>query len=353
MPCYSGCRAIMIKNIDYCYLRNLLQDDKSKIYFDARFQFQSDKRLSSFYKKIKGAEEKYHLREIEQFEHNNGVTSWIVYGEDDYVRYNCMLLNDCKHLVIGITTSDFLGIFDRNVEVMNSLCFEKKLAIKHVGLVVNQRDYDKLPLKVRRFKNILVLNSHVVGRTGEQYFDFFTPIENESFVDAGALDGATTKKFINWCGEKYRCIYAFEPNPITYSDCYQNLKAYGNRIHIFDYALWHENCELSFDNSSSKWDAKIKEYGNVVVRGEKLDNILNQKGEFYLKFDVEGSEMNALIGSENFISTNLPRMAISVYHEETDLFEIMNYLIHLTDKYKYAIRHYHSDSIETILYVYR
>lgn len=337
MPCYSGCRAVMIKNMDYCYLRNLLQDDKSKIYFDARFQFQSDKRLSSFYKKIKGAEEKYHLREIEQFEHNNGVTSWIVYGEDDYVRYNCMLLNDCKHLVIGITTSDFLGIFDRNVEVMNSLCIEKKLAIKHVGLVVNQRDYDKLPLKVRRFKNILVLNSHVVGRTGEQYFDFFTPIENESFVDAGALDGATTKKFINWCGEKYRCIYAFEPNPITYSDCYQNLKAYGNRIHIFDYALWHENCELSFDNSSSKWDAKIKEYGNVVVRGEKLDNILNQQlpkelldekyAQMYKEIETSSFMPKAVTKDNSVIPMQLNRAEL-----EAILSNAKNYLPFLADR---------------------
>jgi len=339
--------------MDFYLLRKLLTDKKSKIYFDARLQFLSDNRISSFYQTIRQANEYYNLREVECFKKENDISSWIVYGDDDYAKYNCMILNDCSYQVVGITTNEFLNLFDDNVKVMDSLNILENLNNGKTGLIVNKRDYSKIPKNIQRHKNILVLYSHVVGRSGIQYFDYFTPIKNESFLDAGALDGNTTKAFISWCNGKYDKVYAFEPNPITFNECNINLKVYSDKVKLFKYALWDCSCELLFDNTNSKWDARVKEDGNVMVEGESIDHLLYDENITFLKFDVEGCEIKALKGAEKFILKNVPRMAISVYHKDYDLFEIMGYLSKLIPEYKYAIRHYHSDLIETILYVYR
>jgi hypothetical protein len=52
----------------------------------------------------------------------------------------------------------------------------------------------------------------------------------------------------------------------------------------------------------------------------------------YIKYDVEGAEMEALIGSDEVISRVRPALLVSLYHRSRDLFEIINYL---HDKYPF------------------
>ena len=72
----------------------------------------------------------------------------------------------------------------------------------------------------------------------------------------------------------------------------------------------------------------------------------------FIKLDVEGSELEVLMGAAETIKRDHPRMAISVYHKTNDLFNVAHYLLSLMDNCNFAIRHYHSDHIETILYVF-
>ncbi len=66
--------------------------------------------------------------------------------------------------------------------------------------------------------------------------------------------------------------------------------------------------------------------------------------------DVEGSEMNALIGASKTIRRDHPRLAICIYHKEIDFIKLSSYILQLYPEYKLYIRHYTSYIWETVLY---
>lgn len=328
-----------------------LTDELSRLYFDARVQYLMDKRLSSFYETISGAREKYYLREVEEFRDEHNINEWIIVGDDDYAKYNCMIMKDLGYQILKVTNEDFShGITDADVISIAELSNQELK--KNIGVIINQRDSELLSQEFYTKNNVLVMYSHVVGRNGVQYFDFFEPKSDEVFVDAGALDGETSVRFASWCNGEYADIYAFEPNPNMIDICKSTLINLGNRTSLYEVALWNKKEKVLFSNEGSKWDSRISLNGSILVNADSLDNILKDKRVTYIKLDIEGAELKALKGAEKIIISNKPRMAISVYHNEKDLFEIMDYLISLNLNYQYAIRHYHSDFIETILYVF-
>ncbi len=73
--------------------------------------------------------------------------------------------------------------------------------------------------------------------------------------------------------------------------------------------------------------------------------------EFYtIKMDIEGGEYNALLGAAQTIRMQQPALAISVYHEFNDFFQIPGLIRDYGVEYKYFLRHYAWNSSETILY---
>lgn len=70
----------------------------------------------------------------------------------------------------------------------------------------------------------------------------------------------------------------------------------------------------------------------------------------YIKLDVEGSEMNALLGGVNTIIKYRPRMAISVYHKQDDIWKIPFFISKLGLNYRFFLGHHQASLHETILY---
>lgn len=340
-------RMIMVDNS----LREKFADEKSRIIFDARMNYKRDKSLQSFYQFLKKNHEKYVFREVEEYIQKTGISRIFIWGNDDYSLYSYDVLKDSGYSVGGLIT-------DSPVEVDNKYIYihsdEIKILLENIIIIVFSRDVSSVPDEVMKRGNILSLYSHVVGRTGNQYFDYFSAFDKEYFVDAGSLDGTTSRKFVEWCGDNYGAVYAFEANPAMTKNCEEQLEQIVNRNALFFYklALWDKKDTICFDNSGSKWDAHVSDNGILTVNADSIDNLLAGRRVTFMKFDIEGSEMKALQGARNCILNNRPRMAISVYHNDKDLEDIMEYLIGLNIDYNFALRHYHSDAIETILYVF-
>ena len=66
--------------------------------------------------------------------------------------------------------------------------------------------------------------------------------------------------------------------------------------------------------------------------------------------DIEGAEYNTIMGAKETIIKHKTRMAISLYHKPSDIYEIPILLMKLRDDYKFYIRHYTNCMWEMVLY---
>ena len=66
--------------------------------------------------------------------------------------------------------------------------------------------------------------------------------------------------------------------------------------------------------------------------------------------DIEGAELSAIKGAASSIRKFQPKLAISLYHKPTDIFEIPLYIAKEFPFYDMFIDHYTIHAEETVLY---
>ena len=104
-------------------------------------------------------------------------------------------------------------------------------------------------------------------------------------------------------------------------------------------------CEAKFDkNDGTIKNAKIKSVEFVSLDKAIIEPIT------FIKMDIEGSEMRALKGAKQIITTYKPKLAICIYHKLDDLWRIPQYIHSLVPEYKFYIRHHSILYSDTVLY---
>ena len=66
--------------------------------------------------------------------------------------------------------------------------------------------------------------------------------------------------------------------------------------------------------------------------------------------DIEGAEYKALLGAEQTIRKYKPKLAISVYHNRCDIWEIPKLVLSYNSDYKLYFRTYSFTGNDTIMY---
>lgn len=183
-----------------------------------------------------------------------------------------------------------------------------------------------------------------------QYFDseIVVPSKSEVFVDGGALDGEDTIKFFEWCVGSNAKVYLFEPASCNKRNL-KKLAKNDDRIEYIDKGLWCENVELRFDTRMA-CSGKISNMGDASIEVTSLDEVMEGREVSFIKMDIEGSEIQALLGSEETIKKYKPRLAICVYHRVEDILEIPKLILQMNPEYKLYLRHYSYVDTETVLY---
>lgn len=204
-------------------------------------------------------------------------------------------------------------------------------------------------------ENILILADIVDKPTYKQYFDcpFFYHDDNEVFVDAGVFDGMSAVRFAEWANGMYEHIYGFEPNITNFSNCEKQYNTLKNAT-LYNKGVWDKNTVLQFleNGPGSKIVEDETANGNNTVSVASIDDVLAGERATFIKMDVEGAELKALYGSEKTIRKWKPKLAISVYHKTTDLWEIPQAILNYNSDYKFYMRHYFFNDCESVLYAF-
>ena len=106
------------------------------------------------------------------------------------------------------------------------------------------------------------------------------------------------------------------------------------------------------DESNNGLGSKIvctQAEGNSIV--VSLDEFLTEAYSF-LKADIESWEYMMLKGAAKGIKKNKPLLAICIYHNAVDFYDIPLLIHDLVPEYKIAVRHHSPTVLETVLYAY-
>ncbi|MEJ7682707.1 MAG: FkbM family methyltransferase [Segetibacter sp.] len=188
--------------------------------------------------------------------------------------------------------------------------------------------------------------------TANQYFpsDVVSLSANEVFLDAGAYDGDTLKDFTSRTNNKFIKYLALEPDPVSYKILQDVAASYENGIvEVFPYAVGVENTILKFDATGGA-GAGFSENGSIEVECKRADDFFYNYKPTYLKFDIEGAELDALKGSEKIIETYRPKLAVCIYHLPDDLWRIFLYLHNKFPFYNFFARTHQYDGLDFVLY---
>ncbi len=176
----------------------------------------------------------------------------------------------------------------------------------------------------------------------KQYFDLdlVPKCENEVFVDIGAYTGDSVLAFISSYGEKsYEKIYCYDITEEIFTEMQKNLQKY-HKIEYKNTAVTNFVGEIGVEANSFSSSANMTSLSsNKVVEATTLDNDIQEKITM-IKMDIEGGEGNALLGAKNHIKQDLPKLFISVYHNNTHLFEIPKLIYSITHDYDFYLRYY-------------
>jgi len=185
-----------------------------------------------------------------------------------------------------------------------------------------------------------------------QYFDedIFRFGKNEVFVDCGGYIGDTAEEFIKRC-ENYNHVYVYEPLMENYIKCQSNLANYKN-ITIRQAGVGRIPTKMLFTGggTSGSFVMTNQEDKDKTIEVTSLDEDIKEKITF-IKMDLECFELEAIRGAAGHIRNDTPKLAVSLYHTVSDIWEIPKLINDINPNYNYYLRHYHSyQNWEYILY---
>lgn len=175
------------------------------------------------------------------------------------------------------------------------------------------------------------------------------------FVDCGAFDGDTARRFVEHQRGRFGEVYAFEPDARNAARLREYAASLGPdaaaRVHVFQAAAGARRGRARFD-STGDMGAALSSAGGEEVEVLPVQEVVQAAGgaAVYLKFDVEGAEAEALGGAEELIRRVEPVVAVSVYHRPADLWQLPLYLRALCPAHGLFLRTQGCDGMDVVCY---
>jgi len=170
-----------------------------------------------------------------------------------------------------------------------------------------------------------------------------------AFYDIGSFDGENIFDAYKAKGQ-LDLVIAFEPEMDNFQKIVTNpkLKDITKQFFIYPCGVWSETTMLKFETGVGE-SSSYSEHGNQIIPVVKIDEIIHTHPG-YLKMDIEGAEIEALLGAKNTICKYKPSLAISIYHKPEHIYSIPELINSWDLGYNFYIRFHGNNLIETVLY---
>lgn len=241
---------------------------------------------------------------------------------------------------------------DERSQLIVDLILERHKYVYTHNLLDNKNLYDSQELKkqkvVRSFwkKN---RNKYPICDYPETFFyhnglkllpeKIMEKIRGKDVVDGGGFNGDSAIIFSK--EYSFNEIYSFEPDKINFSDLKINIAKYEmDNVEPVNKGLSAQKGRVNFNilGVSSSIQPQGKEEIEITSIDEYLSTYRLNANIGLIKFDIEGAEYDAIMGSIKTIEKFLPVLLISIYHTGKDFFEIKPWLENLNLGYNFQIR---------------
>ena len=207
--------------------------------------------------------------------------------------------------------------------------------------------------EIVKFRKTGDLHQHPNGDgITRQYFEVGIPNwlthDEIVMVDCGAYDGDTIASAKNH-SIPIKSAFCFEPDQQNFEQLktnFQNDKSI--QFSFYPLATWSENTTLSFQDAKGEGSFIAPE--GKLIQAISIDQVFRELNFNFLKIDVEGADLETIVGSKNSLLRLRPDIAVSLYHKPKDLWEIPIYLKKLLPDYKFYLRQHGECCLETVLY---
>jgi len=183
------------------------------------------------------------------------------------------------------------------------------------------------------FKIVDLDSVYIVNPEYEEWIhSYMKPIVGDIFLDVGAHIG----KYSIYFGRKGISVIAIEPSKLNFDFLVSNITLNNTKRDIkpINIAAWDKDTILFYEEGSISMNTYISKESDKThqVKAKLLDDILCGECINWIKIDIEGAELEALIGLERTIKKWNPKIVVEVRKKTED--NVTKYLKTLNYKVK-------------------
>lgn len=160
--------------------------------------------------------------------------------------------------------------------------------------------------------------------------------DKEVIVDLGAWAGDTALNYINTYGS-YQKIFCYEIDDSNMEMAKKNLESYPDIVFRKKGAGSKSGRMYIQGASGSSCNKVVENDTGREIEIVSIDDDISEKVTL-IKMDIEGAEQEALLGCERHIREEVPKLLISVYHNNEDIWKIPRMIDAMKSGYHFYLR---------------
>lgn len=158
------------------------------------------------------------------------------------------------------------------------------------------------------------------------------------YADLGAYNGDTVRELAKYA-ESLEFAFALEPDGRNFKKLSLYAETERFKVLPINAAAWYKKDMLTFAAGGNR-NSNVTSGGKTIdVEAVALDDVICSEVD-YIKYDVEGSEKEAILGSKKTIERCSPKLLVSLYHRSEDVFALPLLIKENFSQYRFYLRRY-------------